>query len=546
MRWSVGAKIAGGYSIAVVILGIIGSICYVSTKKFLEASDQRQHAYLAVECLNRLEAAMINAETGQRGFLLTGRDDYLEPYTAAQSEASQRLNELQNMIEADPHQRGRTEQLRGLVDAKFSELAETIRLRRGSGEGAFKAALDVVLSDRGKKVMDSTRTLAGQIEADEQEFLESRRLETASMGESAESVILYGVPAAVILMAFGGWLIVRNISRPLLNMTEAARRIAQGDLSFNLRQEMRMDEVGVLSASFTKMMENLRRLTRDLTQGVAVLGSAAKEIAASSTQLASSASQTATAVNETTSTVEEVRQTAQLATQKAKYVADAAEKVATISQTGKKSTEQTSQGMARIREQISSVAQSMVRLSEQSLAIGQIIATVDDLAQQSNLLAVNASIEAAKAGEQGKGFAVVAQEVKSLAEQSKQATSQVRGILNEVQKATNGAVMATDQGSKAVDSGVRQSAEAGESIMHVANSVTEASQAAQQIAASSQQQLAGMEQVVTAMETIKQATTQNVDSAKQLATSARNIDDLGQRLTALIAQYKLPNLSAVA
>src|SRR4028119_2044466 len=152
--------------------------------------------------------------------------------------------------------------------------------------------------------------------------------------------------------------------------------------------------------------------------------------------------------------------------------------------------------MKRIRSQMSLLAESMMRLSEQSQTIGEIIATVDDLAQQSNLLAVNAAIEAAKAGEQGKGFAVVAQEVKSLADQSKQSTTQVRTILSDIQKATAAAVMATEQGNKAVEDGVRQSAAAGESIVALGANVTEASQAATQIAASSQQQLVGMEQVV--------------------------------------------------
>ena len=131
---------------------------------------------------------------------------------------------------------------------------------------------------------------------------------------------------------------------------------------------------------------------------------------------------------------------------------------------GRKSVESAIEGMQRIREQMESIAESIVQLSEQSQAIGEIIATVNDLAEQSNLLAVNAAIEAAKAGEQGKGFAVVAQEVKSLAEQSKQATAQVRTILGDIQKATSAAVMATEQGSKAVEAGVKQSGEAGESI----------------------------------------------------------------------------------
>ena len=180
-----------------------------------------------------------------------------------------------------------------------------------------------------------------------------------------------------------------------------------------------------------------------------------------------------------------------------------------------------------------------MRLSEQRQAIGEIITTVGDLAEQSNLLAVNAAIEAAKAGEQGRGFAVVAQEVKRLAEQSKQATAQVRGILNDIEKATTTAVLATEQGSKAVDAGARQSVGAGESIRSLADSIGDATQAATQIAASSQQQLIGMDQIVMAMESIKQASVQNVVSTKQAAVSAQSLHELGQRLKLMVAQYQV-------
>src|SRR5208283_2790829 len=190
----------------------------------------------------------------------------------------------------------------------------------------------------------------------------------------------------------------------------------------------------------------------------------ASEILATTTQIATGAAETATGVSETTTTVEEVKQTAQVASQKARSVMDGAQRSVQVSQTGRKSVEETLAGMNRIREQMEFIAGSIVRLSEQSQAIGEIIAAVNDLAEQSNLLAVNAAIEAAKAGEQGKGFAVVAQEVKSLAEQSKQATAQVRGILGDVQKATSAAVMATEQGSKVVEAGVKQSTEVSEAI----------------------------------------------------------------------------------
>ena len=279
-----------------------------------------------------------------------------------------------------------------------------------------------------------------------------------------------------------------------------------------------------------------RTITRQLGESITQLSSSASEILATTTQVAAGAAETATAVSETTATVEEVKQTAQLASQKARFVSDSAQKVSQVSQTGRKSVEDAIAGMHRIQEQMESIAESIVRLSEQSQAIGDIIATVNDLAEQSNVLAVNAAIEAAKAGDQGKGFAVVAQEVKSLAGQSKQATAQVRAILGDIQKATSAAVLATEQGHKAVEAGVKQSAEASDAIKQLAESINEAAQAATQIAASSQQQMVGMDQVALAMNNIKLASSQNVAGTRQAEVAAQSLHELGVKLGALIGR----------
>ena len=294
----------------------------------------------------------------------------------------------------------------------------------------------------------------------------------------------------------------------------------------------------VLGNAFSSMVAKLRAHMNGIREGFTVLTTAASEILAATTQVVSGTSETAIAITQTTATVEEVRQAARLSSEKAKNVANNAQLLTQATQSGQAAVADTATVILRIRDQMESIAQTIVRLSEQSQSIGGIIASVTDLADQSKLLAVNASIEAARAGEQGKGFTAIALEIKSLAEQSKQATAEVRGILSEVQKVTGAAVMATERGTKAVEAGVGQSAKAGEAIRVLSESGEEATQAATQIVASSQQQVVGMDQVGIAMASISQAGSQTATSMRQAETAAQNLHELGQRLKALVEQYR--------
>ena len=279
-----------------------------------------------------------------------------------------------------------------------------------------------------------------------------------------------------------------------------------------------------------------RSISGQLRGAVSQLTSSSSEILATTTQLASSSTEAATASTQTSTTAVELKQAAQLSSEKANNVSESAQKAVLAAQQGKTAVAGNMEAIKRIQGQAEFVAQSIVKLSEQTQAIGDITTTVNDIAEQSNLLAVNAAIEAAKAGEHGKGFAVVAAEVKNLAEQSKQATIQVRRILNDVQKAANAAVMATEQVSKAVEASVKQATEAGESIRILADTNAEAAQAATQVTASSQQQLVGINQIASAMENIKQAVQQNAAGAKQAEKAAQDLNELGQNLKSMIEE----------
>ncbi len=277
----------------------------------------------------------------------------------------------------------------------------------------------------------------------------------------------------------------------------------------------------------------------ELYQGVNVLSAASTEILSVTAQLSSSTAETASAVNETSATVEEVRKTTEVTNQKAKAVAEKSQAVNQVVKNGQASVEEIITGMNHINQQMDSIASNVIRLSEQSQAIGEIIASVTDIAEQSNLLAVNASIEAAKAGEFGKGFGVVAQEIKNLAEQSKQATTNIRNILTDIQRGISSTVISTEQGTKTVATGMKLTKEAQEAIVVLNQGISDAARAGIQITASSQEQVVGMDQISIAMENIRTAAQNNLEVTRQVEKTARDLHDLGNSLKEITERFRV-------
>ena len=474
-------KIYAGYLLAILFTMIVaGTALYV-----LNGTVQSYQGFIDINqrlVLNaaELRTAVLRQVGGYRGFLAFADDAYLNEWTQGINAFRTKVNEMRALAPGAEDQNTLADI--ATTEDRWSELQkEIIDLRKqGKTREAVKEKEALVRSVREEMFtnVDSFVNRQNGI------LLQARQEVSARV--SRANATLWIISLLSIVFGFGiGFLITRAVSVPL-------------------------------------------------NESVALLSSSSSEISALTSQIASSVTETASSVNETLTTVEEVKQTAQLSVQKAKYVSDTAHKTVQISESGKAASAKAVQGMTRVKEQTESVAEVIVKLSEQSQAIGEVVASVADLAEQSNLLAVNAAIEAAKAGESGKGFTVVAHEVRSLAEQSKQATIQVRSMLSEVQKSINQAVMAIEQGTRAVESGVEVSRHTGESIQMLAEGIEESSQAATQIAASSQQQLAGMSQIVIAMENIKQAAAQNVAGTKQAEQAARSLDELGRRLKSLV------------
>ncbi len=357
-----------------------------------------------------------------------------------------------------------------------------------------------------------------------------------------------------VLGAFiGGWLfgsLLHYLTRPafdriLDHYVQSLDMVVLGDLRQRLdvkNLKARSDEERMLrrlGEAVNRMLDRLQGIVAEISDAVARVEADTHEILEGTARQISMTNEQDAVVTETTATVNEVRATVTETAERAQSVAETAQVSVDISRNGTEAVTQTVLGMEVIRHRVEDIADNILVLSENTQQIGEIIATVNNLADQSRMLALNASVEAARAGEEGKGFAVVALEVRNLADQNREATVQVREILGEIQRATNAAVMVTEEGSKGVDTGQQLVNRAGDSIRELSHAIEEAALAAMQIAASTRQQTIGMDQLTQAMRTIKKATTETLNTTMQVKASVQNLRDASNRINMVLSGLKL-------
>jgi len=322
-------------------------------------------------------------------------------------------------------------------------------------------------------------------------------------------------------------------------MSELGRGNLADRLALDEIENKAQDSLIELGRQLNETTASLQRMIIQSRDAANDLSSSAAEILAATTQQVAGANEQSAAISQTATTVEEVKTIAEQAIARAQEMTDAAQRTVEISRAGQRAVQDTIASMAQIKKRVEGIAENILALSEQTQQIGEIIATVGDIATQSNILALNAAVEAARAGEHGKGFAVVAAEVRNLAEQSKQATAQVKTILSDIQNATNATVMSTEEGTKGVDYGVRLVAQTQQVIEQLASVIEESAQAAMQMVAGGRQQASGIEEVALAMHNINQATKQSLASTRQAESAAQELNKLARRLTETVEQYQL-------
>jgi methyl-accepting chemotaxis protein len=535
MRIKIGTRIMAGYCIGLMIFGLVGFVCYRSTTSLVASADSVTHSHQVKEALSAVRSSLLNAETGQRGFVLAGEDRYLDAYRTGTRELDGNLARLRELTADNRSQQRQIDQLQQLAAAKMTELAETIELRRQKGE---QAAVAVVLTDRGKNAMDELRRLIEQMDTEETDLLAERDRETKATAQSTMMSIVLGGLIAAALAVIVGIVVQRSITGPLATFMEFARRVGGGDLQQRANVATR-DELGELATYLNQMVEGLRSVARETGVVAESLNAAITEISATTQQQAASTAEQAAAVQQASATMSQIRQSGAQISDRAKQVAAAAEATSTASGTGLTSVRNTAATMESIREQAEAVAENVIALSGKTQAVGEIIASVNDIAEQSHLLALNAAIQAAAAGEHGRSFSVVASEMKNLAGQSKQATVQVRSILGDIQRSITSSVMLTEEAVKRVESGRQQANVADRTIRQLTDNIEESVRAFQQIVGGSSQQQIGFEQVTEAFRNIGIASQETAAGTKQSEKAAANLSVLSHQLRSAVERYRL-------
>jgi methyl-accepting chemotaxis protein len=381
------------------------------------------------------------------------------------------------------------------------------------------------------KALDDTRSVLN-------DAINAGQRRVAEVYEQSRLSIILALTGVALLSILITYTLRSSIANPLDAFMEFVERVGRGDLA-GRTATVGKDEIGRLGGTLNTMVDGLRRLARQSREATENLNAAAAEIRASTQEQAASVEEQLAAVQETAATVDEITHAGAQIGKRAQEVIASAQATAQTSLSGLQAVEETARAMDAIREQAETVAENIVALSEKTQAVGEIIASVNDISERTHLLALNAAIEAAAAGENGRSFAVVASEMKLLADQAKDATNQVRSILGDIQRGINASVMLTEEAVKRVTAGKERTDTTTQTITEISSRIQESVQTFQQIVASTNQQQLGIEQVMGALQNIRQASQQTAAGTRQLDMAAANLSDLSQQLLGLVERYRV-------
>jgi methyl-accepting chemotaxis protein len=480
--WTFGRKLAAGFSISLVLLAVVGATSYRTFDALTSTSEFVTHTHTVLEHTGRVLSLLKDAETGQRGFVITGDDAFLDPYTTAVKDLPNVLKDTRALTRDNPSQQRRLDEAEPLVAHKVSELARTIEMRRSVG---FEPTQKVIAAGEGKRAMDDIRGAMAQIESEERDLLRQRTAVADGAASTGRLTIMLGTLLSVLLTSLAGFLLVRS-------------------------------------------------LTQQIGSAVQHVQSSSAELQAAANQQVAGAREQATAMTEISTTISELLATSRQIAESSQRVARISTDAAAAARSGDDTMQRTEDAVGGIKKQVDVIVEHTLDLGKKSQQIGGILSIIDELSEQTNILAINASIEAAGAGEMGRRFGVVAEEIRKLADRVGGSSREIRVLVDDIRGAVNTTVMATESGAKAVDAGRRHFSEVALSFRHITGLVGTTSEVAREIELSTKQQASAVEQVTLAVKSVSQSAKESEASSTQTFQTSSELTNLSRNLTRLV------------
>ena len=536
-RITIAQKLAAGFGLIILIIAILVAVTWRSFDASQEGTQLSIHTYTVLDDAQELKQHLLDIETGTRGFLLSGRDDFLAPLATGKQGFDRSWSELKKLTSDNPRQQQRLDEIKGIyTDWVAADVDPMIALRRSNpGEGVVSAR---VSEARGKAKMDRMRQLVLDLRAEESRLLTERGDALAQQQSIAFDTLLIGGALAALIGLGVAVVLSGSIKRRLNQAIQIASAIAAGRLDARIDLGNR-DEIGSLLSALDDMQTQLRQMITSIKDGSQQLLNMASSVASTSDQLSVAARDQSQAAGSMAAAVEEL-------TVSISHVAtNASEAHGISSDSGKQSIEggqvlkQTLVSVEQIATTVQASAADVDELGRSIEEISTIVNVIKSIADQTNLLALNAAIEAARAGEHGPGFAVVADEVRQLAQRTASSTSEIGQMIAKVQGSTQRVVRQMALGLDQANSGLTLAQSAGTVIELIGDGSSRIVSAVDQISAALHQQSAASQDVARSVESIAHMAQTNSDAVDQVSRNASSIRDLANSLEQQVARFKL-------
>ncbi len=508
---SIGRRLALAFGAVITVFLLVVWSAYSSGAKLAVAEERTVHTYMVLATGERMLQSMVNMETGARGFLLAGKDQYLEPYQGGLAAFEAHWNEAKQLTSDNPSQQKRLADMKA-KEAEFVAAAQRmIQLRKDVTAGSQTTEQLVAAFGDGadKAAMDGFRALQSEFDKTERDLLAVRAAEAAGIRRLNMGIQLVGsLMALAAAVGLSLW-ISRSITGPINEAVKLAETVASGDLTSHVAVT-RSDETGRLLQALAHMNASLVKVVSAVRDGSDSIATGSSQIAAGNVDLsqrteeqASNLQQTAASMEELAGTVRASADTARQANQLAGSASEAA---------------------ARGGEVVGQVVSTMEAINHRSNKISEIIGVIDGIAFQTNILALNAAVEAARAGEQGRGFAVVAGEVRLLAQRSAEAAREIKSLIA--------------ASAETVEAGTRLVSEAGTSMNDIVHHVKRVADLISEISAATVEQSTGIGQVSDAIAQLDQVTQRNAALVEQSAGAAESLKHQADHLVQAVQVFK--------